>query len=610
MKLGTGILIAVVACGAAPVLVVGWSAEREAREELTAAIGTAQAGQAAELARGVDRFVLDRLQALSLAAGYLPLDRLGPREIFRALAVPYRQIPGIEILAFLDAEGRALAPPVHGTDAPGRTLEGHERVDAAGLQAFARSVPFRAALDAGAAVGPPYLSPSTGVPRVALAVRAGARGDRVLAAELSLASVARRLEEGAGSGAAYLLDAETRPLAGSSGLSPEERDLADAGVRGASSRILRRADGRRWLASIAPVESLGWAVVLALPEESAFAGVSRLRRHGLYWGAVALAVALAIGLRLSRALSRPVERLTSAAHALREGRLDVPLPEAGPGELGELSAAFAHMAREVRRRDEEIRGWNEELRKRVERRTAELREAETQLHRSRNLAALSSLSAGIARGLNDPLTAVVGLLALARSQAGPESEQGRLVERAIGEARRVNRVVRDLRRMAEPGPAAGLRKFPVSAPAGTALARLRPAAEARGIALAMEADDPLPLIEGDPDQIETLVERLLENAVDATPSGGRVTVRLRAIADGALKLVVEDTGRGIPEDVRPRIFDPYFSTRADAGSGVGLTVAHGIVEAHHGRISVESEEGEGSRFTVVLPTAPAPPEFR
>jgi len=611
VRLGNAILVALLAAGLLPVIVLGWISERIGREELAAAVGGAQARQAEELAWAAERYVVDRLQGLSLATSYIPFDSLSPREITAALAIPYRQLPGFEVIALLDAEGRAASRPVHEPRPEGDpVLPGHEPVDAAGLEAFSRSVPLRAALEVGAAIGPPYRAPSSGVPRVALAVRVGARGDKVLAAELSLGTVARRLAETDGRGVAYLLDGQGRPLSGSVGLSPGEADLAASGARAAhpSTRMVTRLDGAVWLASYAPVGSLGWGIVVARPEAAAFGAVSRFRRYLLYWAAVAVALTALVGIWLARSIARPVERLTAAARALTEGRHDEPLPEAGSGELGSLAGAFSHMALEVRRRDEEIRAWNADLQSRVDRKTAELREAQVQLERSRRLTALGSLSAGVAHGLNDPLTAVAGFLSMARAEARPDSEAGRLLERALSEVRRVTRVVHDLRRMAAPGPAAGLRRFPLAAPAETAIRRLLPAALQRGVALSLDTGGSVPALEGDPDQIETLVERLVENALEATPAGGRVDVVLAAVEDGALRLTVADTGVGVSTEIRDRIFDPFFTTRSAVGAGVGLTVAHGIVEAHHGRISVESEEGKGSRFTVILPAAPASPQ--
>ncbi|HYY51557.1 MAG TPA: ATP-binding protein, partial [Myxococcales bacterium] len=130
-----------------------------------------------------------------------------------------------------------------------------------------------------------------------------------------------------------------------------------------------------------------------------------------------------------------------------------------------------------------------------------------------------------------------------------------------------------------------------------------------GIEVLAELDAPLREAEGDPIQIEQVVEHLVRNAMHAMPAGGQLRVSVGAVGGDSLKLVVADTGRGIAPGVRERIFDPFFSTKDSGfgkGAGLGLSISHSIVEAHHGRILVDSTEGRGATFTVVLPAAPAP----
>src|SRR2546427_8431547 len=196
------------------------------------------------------------------------------------------------------------------------------------------------------------------------------------------------------------------------------------------------------------------------------------------------------------------------------------------------------MAGDLRRRDDEIRRWNAELQARVDQGTRELRTAQDQILRTRRLAALGSLGAGIAHELNNPLTAVTGLL-----------------------AKQNIRVVTDL------------------------------AASSRQT-------------QGDPARIQRAVANVVENAIQAMPQGGELKVELTDVDGEALKLSISDTGEGIPAALRERIFDPFFTTKKNgAGVGMGLSVSHSIVEAHHGRILVESEEGKGATFIIFLPAA-------
>jgi len=108
-------------------------------------------------------------------------------------------------------------------------------------------------------------------------------------------------------------------------------------------------------------------------------------------------------------------------------------------------------------------------------------------------------------------------------------------------------------------------------------------------------------VRGDEGQIRQLLWNLLRNAADATPPGGQVHVRVRA-RNGEAQLVVQDSGSGISDADRARIFEPFFTTK-EHGSGLGLAIVHRTVEAHGGRVELESWPGRGSTFIVILPIA-------
>jgi signal transduction histidine kinase len=95
---------------------------------------------------------------------------------------------------------------------------------------------------------------------------------------------------------------------------------------------------------------------------------------------------------------------------------------------------------------------------------------------------------------------------------------------------------------------------------------------------------------------------LVTNAVQATPAGGRIVISSRPGKNNeAVKISVADTGKGIPPEFLPHIFDPFFSTKGEGGTGLGLSVSYGIIKNHHGEIRVESKVGVGTTFTIVLP---------
>jgi two-component system NtrC family sensor kinase len=140
----------------------------------------------------------------------------------------------------------------------------------------------------------------------------------------------------------------------------------------------------------------------------------------------------------------------------------------------------------------------------------------------------------------------------------------------------------------------------VTEPLDQACGLLRGEFEKHGVEVVRQYAQGLPRIEGDPEQLSQVFLNLLLNAVKAMEGGGTIT--LRAVFDPSewVRVEVMDTGRGIPPEHLDRIFDPFFTTRK-RGTGLGLSIAYRHVEAHRGRMTVESQEGRGTRFTILLP---------
>jgi signal transduction histidine kinase len=592
--------------GVVPVLLLGGLSFRANRDELHHLVGGLQTQAATDLARSCQRLVLMGVDNLRLAAEYLPLERLGPQDASAVLSIPLRQLETLNLLVLVDEQGRAIAPAVFSSEA-GR---GRQRVTDGSLAVFSRQAPVQAALSTGAAIGPPYRIPEAPGGRVALAVRAGEDVSRLLLAELSLSELGSRLEELArGGGRAFIVDHQGLPVASSSEraeLSEEERGLVAEGLaQGASVvRTVRGVDGVEYLAAFAPVPDLGWGAVVGRKASEAFAPAEHVRRSTFFWALMGLAATGVLGLVLSRGVSQPVARLSEGVAALAAGRYDQRVPEDGRDELGLLARSFNHMAGELQRREAELRRWSEELQQRVEERTRELREAQDQITRTRRLAALGSLSAGIAHELNNPLTGILGLLSLSCEEVPAQSNVGQNLRLALEQARRMANIIRELRQMAEQERDGTGRPLDPAQPVRAALHEVREELQSRGVSLSCDISAGVPRVLGHADQLQKVVANLLRNALTAMPAGGALSVGLAAVEGDAVCLSVKDTGKGIPESLRERIFDPFFTTKDEPGRvGLGLSVAHRIIEAHHGRIRLESTEGQGTTVTVILPAA-------
>ena len=226
--------------------------------------------------------------------------------------------------------------------------------------------------------------------------------------------------------------------------------------------------------------------------------------------------------------------------------------------------------------------------------------AQRQLLQVEKLSSLGQLSAGIAHEINNPLFVIMGNLELAI-----ERSEGRLkgfLQKALTNAERIKRIVMDLREFYAPSKNL-LGDLDLNSVVRNCIPIVNLQTNAQTIRFEMELDPDLPLVKGDDNQVLQVFTNLLLNAVQAMPDGGVATVRTKA-ADRFVVVEVSDTGVGIPPEHLDRVFDPFFTTKRDwTGTGLGLSVSHTIIENHQGSISVKSQVGHGSTFTVRLPAS-------
>lgn len=233
-----------------------------------------------------------------------------------------------------------------------------------------------------------------------------------------------------------------------------------------------------------------------------------------------------------------------------------------------------------------------------------LRENEEQLIQAEKLTSLGQLAASIAHEVNNPLAGVlVYTQLLAKKLAGdtlPKEVALDYLSKMEAELTRSTRLVRnllDFARQSEPT----LRQVNSNEIINRALSLVAHQAELQNIEVIKEFDPSLPELLADFDQLQQVCTNLILNAVQAMPEGGRLTLRTSA-DDNQVRLEIQDTGCGIsPENMR-KLFAPFFTTKGKGkGVGLGLAVAYGIIQRHHGRIEVQSKEGQGTTFTISLP---------
>ena len=330
---------------------------------------------------------------------------------------------------------------------------------------------------------------------------------------------------------------------------------------------------RRYIAVANPLilgsTSIG-AIVVAQPKTDVGRRVRSLIYRLAVAGLIGLAVAGLLGWYLSRRLVRPILQLANAADEVSKGNYDVRVPRRAPGELGHLSERFDEMA-----------------------------------HRLGEVEAMErNFLMSVSHELRTPLTAIRGHVAALREGVVEDEE---LVQQSLEtvelEAQRLERLVGDILDLAK----LDTRRFQVMREEvdmeqllEQAFERYREEAQRRSIDYRCELNG-RPVIESDGDRVLQVVGNLLSNAFKATPDGGRISLEL-AQQNGTVHVVVEDSGPGIPEQSRERIFRPFVS-HVGGGTGLGLPIARELSSALGGRLELESEVGRGSRFELVLPVS-------
>jgi two-component system, NtrC family, sensor kinase len=349
-------------------------------------------------------------------------------------------------------------------------------------------------------------------------------------------------------------------------------------------------------------------------------------------------IVLAINVFLYWYVHRPVGALLTAVKAVTEGTMTTTVPVNGDDEIGTLASRFNRMVDRIRtttnenaRLFEALQHAHNGLQVKVDEATAEIRQKNRELARSnellstaqrdaaraQRLSAIGQLAATVAHKIGTPLTALSGHIQLLQEDPDLTADARRRLQIVEGQIEQTSRIIQDLLiygRKPEPM----FEPMDLNACVEDCLSLMSPEIARRNVTLLADFNGSPMIIYGDSQQLQEVFCNLIDNAIDAMPTGGTLTIRVRpmdpervpahqADSPGSYAVDIFDTGQGIPRDMMDQIFQPFFTTKkAGRGTGLGLAIAAETIRAHGGAMAVESEPGKGSHFTVTLPVAVRP----
>jgi len=230
----------------------------------------------------------------------------------------------------------------------------------------------------------------------------------------------------------------------------------------------------------------------------------------------------------------------------------------------------------------------------------ELREIQQALLQSEKLAAMGRLTSQIAHELNNPIYGIMNTLELLKTEIPPESKRRRILELSLSEIQRLSEMLRNMLSFSKPEEEARKRIHLNELLEGILLMMERQMRESN-IRVVLDLDHQIPEVMASTNQMRQVMLNMFKNAKEAMPNGGTLTVRT-AKENQKVSVHIQDTGVGIPEEIRNKIFEAFFTTKQKVkGVGLGLSVCYGIIKDHGGEIRVESEEGRGTTFIISLP---------
>lgn len=306
-------------------------------------------------------------------------------------------------------------------------------------------------------------------------------------------------------------------------------------------------------------------------------------------------------------VTRPIAILEKGMRRLADGSFDEPIEIKTSDEMGRLARNFNSMAHDILRYKNKLEHWAKELEAEVEKKTAEITEAQDQLVNAEKLASLGRLAAGVAHEINNPLTGIVTFAHLMRSRT-PQDNTDDIedLDLIIEQADRCTRIVKGLLGFSRKGTSEKT-LCNLNGLIENSYSIIRNQSAFLDIQVILRLMEQPASILVDPNQIQQVILNLFTNAADAMNGVGQITIKTAPLNEDGneyVEMSFSDTGPGILPEHMSKILEPFFTTKSvGKGTGLGLPVSYGIIKRHGGDLHVQSKVGAGTTFFVKLPIA-------
>jgi two-component system NtrC family sensor kinase len=324
---------------------------------------------------------------------------------------------------------------------------------------------------------------------------------------------------------------------------------------------------------------------------------------------ITILLGLTVGVFLWIWVHVPVKNLIRGTREVSSGNLDYVIPATGKDEMGLLGRSFNDMTTDIRRAKDEITTWSNQLENRVKEKTEELEKTQKRNLQIEKMASLGQLSATVAHELNNPMAGILTYSKLIQKKInkGPlnEEEKSSVIKHLKmieSESARSGDIVKNMLLFSRQ-EAIDMKPHQLDKIINSSLELISHHLKLNNIQLEIDYQPDLPLVNVDENQMKQALLALFVNAVEAMEGEGSLKIKTRLKKSRHhVSILVEDTGKGIPESVKSQVFEPFFTTKNEVkGVGLGLAAVYAIVHKHGAEISFESEVDKGTSFEINLP---------